>query len=56
MQTHLTKKARKRAGEIIRELCRLSRDGWRHARLEDYQPLERELRALLGALNQSIPT
>lgn len=33
----------KRRRELIAELSRLSRNGWAHARPEDYQPLEREL-------------
>ena len=36
----------KRRSEIIRELCRLSRNGWRDAKPCDYEPLERELREL----------
>lgn len=31
---------------IMTELTKLSRDGWAHARPEDYQPLEAELRSL----------
>lgn len=38
-------KQRRRAA-IIHELARLSRDGWRHARPDDYLPLEAELRSL----------
>lgn len=34
----------RRRSEIIRELSRLSR--WEHARPEDYEPLEAELRAM----------
>lgn len=37
---------RKRISAIIRELCRLSRDGWQHARADEYGPLEAELRKL----------
>jgi hypothetical protein len=37
---------RQRRSFIIGELCRLSRDGWKHARPCDYEPLERELREL----------
>lgn len=38
----------KRRSALIAELSRLSRDGWAHARPEDYQPLEAELRTLEG--------
>src|SRR5262249_49980644 len=31
---------------IVRELCALSRHGWRHAKPVDYVPLERELNAM----------
>lgn len=36
-------KTSKRRSVIIAELSRLSRDGWRGARPEDYRPLEAEL-------------
>jgi hypothetical protein len=36
----------KRRSAIIAELSRLSRDGWANALPCDYEPLERELRAL----------
>jgi hypothetical protein len=42
----LTKKEFSRLREIIRQLCELSRDGWRHAKPCDYRPLEAELKAL----------
>lgn len=42
----MTKKQAARAREIIRELTRLSRNGWRDAKPSDYLPLEGELRAL----------
>ncbi|MBR0693640.1 hypothetical protein [Bradyrhizobium lablabi] len=42
----MTKRDRKRRLEIIRQLCELSRDGWRNARFDDYAPLEAELRKL----------
>lgn len=41
-----TRKAAARRRAIIAELSRLSRDGWRHAKPADYEPLERELREL----------
>lgn len=43
----MTKKQRAaRRAIIIAELSKLSRDGWAHARPEDYQPLEAELNEL----------
>ena len=39
-------KTAKRRTEIIRELSRLSHNGWKNAMPCDYQPLERELDAL----------
>jgi hypothetical protein len=36
--------SRKRKSEIVRWLSEMSRNGWANARIEDYQPLERELR------------
>lgn len=36
----------KRRAEIIRQLCELSRNGWRDAKPSDYEPLERELREI----------
>lgn len=36
----------KRRSEIIRELCKLSRNGWENAKPCDYKPLEAELREL----------
>lgn len=39
-----------RRSEIIRELSRLSRDGWKFAIPADYEPLERELDVLNRAL------
>jgi hypothetical protein len=44
----VTKKKYARMREIIKELCRLSRNGWRDARPRDYLPLERELAALIA--------
>jgi hypothetical protein len=44
----MTKKKLARMNAIIRELTRLSRNGWRDARPSDYLPLERELKALLA--------
>lgn len=35
-----------RAAIIRSELVRMSRDGWKNAKPEDYQPLERELREI----------
>ena len=42
----MTKKQAARAQAIIRELTRMSRDGWKGAKPYDYLPLERELRGL----------
>lgn len=44
----MNRRDRKRRIEIIRQLCELSRDGWRNARYEDYAPLEAELRQIDG--------
>jgi hypothetical protein len=44
----MRKRKFERMNEIIRQLTRLSRNGWRDARPSDYLPLERELRALLA--------
>jgi hypothetical protein len=38
-----------RRSQIIKELSDLSRNGWALARPFDYEPLERELRALDAA-------
>jgi hypothetical protein len=42
----LTKKEKSRRTVIIRELSRLSRNGWANATSDDYAPLEAELNAL----------
>ena len=42
----MTRKDRARRTEIIRELSRLSRNGWRAAKPCDYEPLEAELREI----------
>ena len=42
----MTKREAARAAAIIRELTKLSRNGWRDARPSDYLPLEAELRML----------
>ena len=42
----MTRKQKQRRIDIIKQLSDLSRDGWRHARSEDYAPLENELREL----------
>lgn len=44
------KRLRERRSIIVRQLCDLSRDGWRHAKPCDYQPLERELRRIEAQL------
>jgi hypothetical protein len=44
MNRHAREK--KRRSEIIRELCKLSKNGWADARASDYEPLEKELREL----------
>jgi hypothetical protein len=41
-----TSKHAKRRTEIIKALADLSKKGWANARPCDYEPLERELRAL----------
>ena len=46
----MTKKLRDRRHAIINQLSDLSKDGWRHAKPCDYQPLERELREIEAAL------
>jgi hypothetical protein len=43
----LTKKEQARLTVVIHELANLSRDGWRNAKRVDWEPLERELQALL---------
>ena len=50
--TEMTRKERKRRSEIIEELSRLSRDGWRYATSDDYRTLEAELRA--GAMAPNV--
>lgn len=42
----MTRKQRQRRIDIIKQLSDLSRDGWRLARHEDWEPLERELREM----------
>lgn len=42
----LTRKEKARWRAIVSQLRELSRDGWKHAKPCDYEPLERELRAL----------
>ena len=42
----MSKSNRKRKSQIIKELSRLSKDGWAHAKPCDYEPLEDELRRL----------
>jgi hypothetical protein len=46
MEKNMTKKDKARYAEIVRQLCHLSRDGWRWATRADWEPLETELRAL----------
>ena len=41
-------KNQKRRSEIIRELCKLSQNGWQNAKPCDYEPLEAELKKLEG--------
>lgn len=43
---NLTKKEQARYRAIVRELSRLSRNGWDRTTHVDYEPLEAELRAL----------
>lgn len=40
----------KRRSDLIVELCKLSRNGWRDARPVDYQPLEAELNIINAKL------
>ena len=49
----LSRKERARYRLLIDELCRLSRNGWAHARPSDYQPLEAEYRALAAKIARS---
>ncbi len=42
----MTKKEQARYRAIVRELSRLSRNGWDRATHGDYEPLEKELAAL----------
>lgn len=42
----LTARELERRRVIRAQLCELSKDGWRHAKPCDYEPLERELRQL----------
>jgi hypothetical protein len=42
----MTSKQKRRRIELIKQLSDLSRNGWAHARFEDYTPLEKELREL----------
>jgi hypothetical protein len=37
---------RQRRARIIRQLSELSREGWAHAKEDDYRPLERELHGI----------
>ena len=46
----LTKKEQSRYRAIVRELSRLSRNGWDQATHVDYEPLETELRQLADKL------
>jgi hypothetical protein len=48
----MTKKDKARYAEIVRQLCQLSRDGWRWATRADWEPLETELRALKAKENK----
>jgi len=47
-QTQLTNRRR----VIVNILSDLSRDGWRHAKPSDYEPLERELREIEAQLKR----
>ncbi len=40
------KQLRERRRIIVHQLCEMSRDGWRNAKMSDYQPLEAELRKI----------
>ena len=49
---NLTKKEQARYRAIIRELSRLSRNGWDRATHVDYEPLEAELKVLAEKMTQ----
>ena len=51
----LTKKEQARKLAIINQLSELSRNGWKNAKWYDYQPLERELRALESLERSDVP-
>lgn len=46
-KTNLTKPERARYSVLVRELSNMSHNGWAGARPCDYEPLERELKALV---------
>ena len=49
LRTPKYRKARRRYIKIVKELSRLSHNGWAFAGPMDYEPLERELRKLARA-------
>ena len=46
------KQMQKRRSIIVHQLCEMSREGWKNAKMSDYQPLEAELRTLEPALRR----
>ena len=48
----LTKKEQARCRAIVRELSRLSRNGWDRATHVDYEPLEAELNVLASKMTK----
>lgn len=54
MSTGLTKREAARYRAIVRELSRLSSNGWDRATHPDYEPLERELRQLSDKMTARI--
>lgn len=49
----LTKKEQARYRAIIRQLSDLSKNGWSQATHPDYEPLEKELRALADKMTKA---
>ena len=51
---HLSRRQlRDRQIALIRELCQLSRDSWRHAKPADYVPREQELNRIAQKLRRT---
>jgi hypothetical protein len=49
------RKLQKCRTEIIKQLCELSRNGWRNAHCGDWQPLEAELTLIESKLRKVMP-